>query len=139
MNEETEVILNIEENGFVVRYPDGLYKWNDSYDGYVVTTNKRQIKVGVQSGQCCCENYGYVCSEDDYKQFLNSTLLAVNVVDQAMNKKTDIDYYCGGIVFVDFETTNGLFQLAVYNSHNGYYGHTGLVLSDDVELYRECL
>jgi len=42
----------------------------------------------------------------------------------------------GGICFVDFITTNGTFQLAVYNSHNGYYGH-GIVVAIDEKIVHD--
>lgn len=43
------------------------------------------------------------------------------------------------IQFVDFVTSRGTFQLAVYNSHNGYYGHGIIVAKDDEILLNETL
>jgi hypothetical protein len=45
----------------------------------------------------------------------------------------------GGIQFVDFVTDKGVFQLAVYNAHNGYYGHGILVAKDDEILLNDTL
>ena len=38
----------------------------------------------------------------------------------------------GGVVFVNFDTSAGLFQLVAYNQHNGYYGHEVLVVSNEL-------
>ena len=48
-------------------------------------------------------------------------------------------FHFGGIQFVDFVTDRGTFQLAVYNSHNGYYGHGILVLKNDEVLLEDDL
>ena len=59
------------------------------------------------------------------------------LTDTALNTKMveakeDI-YETGGIQFVTFNTDRGAFQLAVYNAHNGYYGHEILIaFGDDV-------
>ena len=39
----------------------------------------------------------------------------------------------GGIQFVTFKTNKSVFQLAVYNCHNGYYGH-GIIVAKDEEI-----
>lgn len=130
-NNQKEIIISISDDGFV--YDD------NNYCGYTIVTNKRTIRIGVEDGQCCCEQYGYICSEDDTSQYIQSELLSVNVVDQALKKYYDISEYEGNAVFVDFETTNGLFQLVVYNNHNGYYGHRAIVVSDQKELYRDII
>lgn len=42
-------------------------------------------------------------------------------------------------IFVDIKTDCGTLQLAVYNSHNGYYGHEVLIRENNVEYLRENL
>lgn len=37
-------------------------------------------------------------------------------------------------MFVDIKTDKGVFQLTVYNSHNGYYGHSVVFLRDDFKI-----
>lgn len=70
--------------------------------------------------------------------------MEVKVTDTALNQKVltkmEEEYICNGsIQFVDFITNNGVFQLAVYNVHNGYYGHGILVAKDDEILLDSCL
>jgi len=108
-----ETILKIEE------LRDG------DYDGYKITTDKRTLDVAVDNGQCCCEYWGYMSSEDDLESFVGAALLRVESVDTALNAKTEPGELDEGTVyFVNFYTSRGMFQLAVYDSHNGYYGHT---------------
>jgi hypothetical protein len=108
-----------------------------SMDGYKVTTNEHTIHVLIDNGQSCCESWGYFASEDDLASFIATELREVNLTDTALHKEKveETGYYedGGGIQFVDFVTSQGTFQLAVYNAHNGYYGH-GIVVALDNDL-----
>ncbi|WMT42840.1 hypothetical protein RE628_11440 [Paenibacillus sp. D2_2] len=110
--------------------------FSDSFmDGYKVDTDNHTLYVLIDNGQCCSESWGYLSSEDDLNKYIGSTLTEVNLTDIALNQKR-VDYSgyykeAGGIQFVDFHTDSGVFQLAVYNGHNGYYGHGILIVKDD--------
>jgi len=113
-------------------------------DGYKVETDKHVIYVLIDNGQSCCESWGYFASEDDLNQFIGAELREINLTDTALNKEKveKSGYYdgdSGGIQFVDFVTDNGVFQLAVYNAHNGYYGHGILVAKDNDIILNETL
>lgn len=99
----------------------------DDMCGYVVTTTVGEIIVMIDDGQLCCEDWGYVSTPDDVSEFVGAELLKVEVVDDALNKKLLDDVYDACAIFVNFETSNGLFQLTIYNGHNGYYSHDVLV------------
>ena len=90
-----EIIKNITE-------VSNVYFGNewDTYDGYCIETDSRQLYFVISNGQCCCENWGYLSSEDDFGSFIGSELKNVYVTE-----------------------TRGLLQFAAYNEHNGYYGH----------------
>jgi hypothetical protein len=110
---------------------------HSSMDGYVVTTSNTKIMVLIDNGQSCCESWGYFSSDDDLSSFIGADLKEVNLTDVACKKEAveKSDYYEdeGGIQFVDFVTNRGVFQLAVYNAHNGYYGHgIAVVIGDEV-------
>src|SRR5260221_4368784 len=96
-----------------------------SMDGYKVITGEHTVQILIDNGQSCCENWGYIASEDDFAPFIGAELREVNLTDTALNKeKVEASGYYedgGGIQFVDFVTSQGVFQLAVYNAHNGYY------------------
>lgn len=118
----TEIITNIEEISD--------YKFDGSfyslYDGYKVTTDKRMLFVLVSNGQCWCENWGQVASDDSLNDYIGAELISVEEVDSSYN--TNVAEFaeggeCTESVFVNFNTNKGTFQLVVYNHHNGYYGH----------------
>lgn len=119
-----------------------LYGQSDM-DGYKVETDKHIFYVLIDNGQSCCESWGYLSSEDNFEQFIGAELFEVQLTDTALNQKAveNSEYYEeeGGIQFVDFKTSNGVFQLAVYNAHNGYYGHGILVAKDNEILLNETL
>lgn len=120
-----EKILKIEETSF------------DGKDGFVITTDQQEIKLGIDNGQSCCENWGYFMSEDDLSEFVGSNLISVKVVDTALKRRDEIeDLYEGDAMFVNIETSNGLLQFVAYNEHNGYYGHEACVISKQVK--EEC-
>lgn len=114
------------------------------YDGYKVVTDTNTYYVLISNGQECCESWGYMTSDDDLNDYIGANLQAVRLTDVALNQEVvkDSGYYdgeFGGIQFVDFVTDRGTFQLAVYNSHNGYYGHGILVLKNDEVLLEDDL
>jgi hypothetical protein len=130
MNSGLGTIKNIEE----------IY---EEMDGYKIETDKHTYLVLIDNGQSCCESWGYFASDDDLKQYIGSELCEVNLTDKALNtmalKESGFYDDCGGIQFVDFVTNKGTFQLAVYNAHNGYYGHGILVAKDDEIILNETL
>jgi hypothetical protein len=105
-----------------------------SMDGYKVTTKKNIILVLIDNDQSCCESWGYMSSEDDMQSFVGANLRDVVLTDTALKSLSvdeNLKYLdCGGVQFVNFETSRGTLQLAVYNAHNGYYGH-GIIVAID--------
>lgn len=128
-----EKIISIsDERNFKI--PDGD-KWQD-YEGFIIETDKQKIYVGISNHSGCCESWGHVHSEDSLEQFVGAGLKSIAVIDTDRNAKALErigDVYDGGMMFVNFETSEGLFQLAVYNSHNGYYGHQAKVHSEQLK------
>jgi hypothetical protein len=117
---------------------------NASMDGYKVTTDKTEILVLIDNGQSCCESWGYMASEDDLSAYIGAELQRVLVTDTALNREAVersgfYDGECSNIQFVDFETSKGVFQLAVYNAHNGYYGHGIVVAIGDDIIHQDTL
>jgi hypothetical protein len=116
-----------------------------SYDGYEVVTTGHRYLILIDNGQCCCESWGYLISEDDYKKYIGKELLSVELTDTALNNTVveNSDYYEGsgsGIQFVDFKMTDGsVLQFAVYNDHNGYYGHPIIIAKDDDIILQDTL
>lgn len=124
-----EKILSITESTF------NLGKYSD-YEGYLIETNKQVIKFGIQNHQSCCENWGYFSSEDGFEEFIGADLLDIETVDTVLKieKLESEDVNVEDCMFVNFKTSNGLLQFAVYNSHNGYYGHVVKLISEQLTL-----
>ena len=118
-----ETILKIEETTF------------DRKDGFIITTTEQEIKLGIDNGQSCCENWGYFMSEDDFSDFIGALLVDVKITDTLLRPNDEFDVnnmYEGDVMFVNVETSNGLLQFVAYNEHNGYYGHEACVISKQV-------
>ena len=128
----------------LIQMLDGLAWGVRSMDGYKVTTDKHTFHVLIDNGQSCCERWGYLSSEDNFSWFIGRDLIEVKLTDVALNhsRVDNSGYYVGcdgGIQFVDFVTSQGILQLAVYNAHNGYYGHGILVAKDEETLLSDTL
>lgn len=132
-----EKILSITDSSDF-KIPGGDWQ---SYEGWIVETDRQKIFIGVSNRSCCCESWGHVISEDDTKAYIGAELLGVDVVDKALNHKVLEgvgDTYDGNTMFVNLATSEGLLQFAVYNSHNGYYSHDARVHSTQLQ-HTECL
>ena len=111
---------------------DGHY---GEFDGFEVKTEVDSYKVLIENGQSCCESWGYFDTNDNKDDFLGAMLLDVRTTDTILNSKRletlEVSVEISECMFVDFITNRGTFQLAVYNSHNGYYGHSVLLLKNN--------
>lgn len=131
-----EKILRIEETNFKTKEGD----WR-GYDGYQIITDQQTIKIGISNEQCCCENFGCIITNDEIKEFIGAELFGISITDTALNNKNieELEYLdCGGAMFVNLETSEGLLQFVAYNSHNGYYGHEAVLVSKQLN-YEEGL
>lgn len=128
-----EVIAKIEE---ISNYRDENVRYGA--DGYAITTNKQMIRLLIDNDQDCCEQWGYLMSEDDLSKFIGSSLLDITITDTALSTiqfeqylgPEDMD--AGGMMFVNINTDRGLLQFVAYNAHNGYYGHEAHVISEQL-------
>ena len=121
-----EKILSIKESYFKT-----TDEWN-TYDGYEIVTDSQTIKIGISNHQSCCENFGCIITNDEIKEFIGSELKSLAIVNNVLNNKKidELEYLdCGGAMFVNLETSEGLLQFVAYNAHNGYYGHEAVLIS----------
>lgn len=142
---KTETILAIEETEREFdELPDTTYKV--PYQGYKITTDRQEILLLIEADQQCCEVWGYLMSEDNLDEFVGATLLGLRVINTdgktASEIKPDEDYRdddfddsdgrFDNAMFVNIETDRGTLQFTAYNEHNGYYGHTARVVSQQL-------
>lgn len=109
--------------------------------GYIVTTSSKTIKMVISNDQDCCEEFGYMMSEDNVSRYIGANFLGIDIVDTDYEKYSLFEKVQKGLwrdekeddnedgrityaVFVDIKTNVGVLQFVLYNNHNGYYGHT---------------
>jgi len=132
-----EIILRINEDcSFKKDKDDG----ND-YEGFIITTDKQDIKIGISRDQCCCETFGYFASEDDFSDFIGAEIIDITLTDTELKtdlcKKNDVETEYmdeGELMFVNINTNKGTLQFVAYNMHNGYYGHNAIVISEQLKI-----
>lgn len=141
------IITEIEElEGYQLRpsmSPTAAF-WRS--EGFRVRTDQHELLVLIDDSQWCCESWGYIHSTDDLQEFIGAELSTIRLTDTALNA-TIIDRHGqgeygfdgGGIQFIDLDTSKGKLQLAVYNAHNGYYGHGIVVALDELPLAEDTL
>lgn len=113
-------------------------------DGYSIKTDKHEWYILIDNGQSCCESWGYITSDDNFDKYTGKELVEVKLTDKELNSKMlegfEYGFDAGGIQFVDFKFSDGdVLQFAVYNGHNGYYGHDILVTKDNKILLNEVI
>tara|TARA_R110002096_G_C14020822_1_gene670012 strand:- start:44 stop:430 length:387 start_codon:yes stop_codon:yes gene_type:complete len=118
-----ERILTIEEKDFKLP-SDG-----SGNSGFIITTDAQQILLYIDNGQSCCEEWGYLMSQDDFTDFIGAVVLSVTAVDEALGTYEVPEIYEGGMMFINIETSKGTLQFTAYNDHNGYYSHGAGVVS----------
>lgn len=110
------------------------------YEGFVITLeDDSQIKMGIDNSQNCCENWGYLISEDDLTQFVGAEYYGIEAVGQALEHVEVKNVYEGGVMFINIKTSEGVLQFVAYNEHNGYYSHDAVVIENGTVTHSESL
>ncbi len=111
-------------------------------EGFIVHTNVRKIFIFIDNSSQCCEQWGHLSlNKEDLAYYVGAELLGLSVVEPETYEQQEIlelvsqygdDF---SAAFVDIRTSKGTLQLAVYNVHNGYYGHRVLVKDSTGEIF----
>jgi hypothetical protein len=67
-------------------------------------------------------------------------LIGISITDLVLNNNEIFELehlQCGGAMFVNLETSEGILQFVAYNSHNGGYGHDAVLISKQKEITEE--
>jgi hypothetical protein len=102
---------------------------------------KQQILLLIADdavGGSCCENSGYLLSEDNIESFIGALFYSISVTNEKL-ETTVLDFLDDNeghdrsvqTIFVNIDTSKGLLQFTAYNEHNGYYGHRVIIRSKD--------
>lgn len=134
-----EHIIAIDDGSFTISTNKNnnkqKYTYTNYYDGFTIQTDTQTIKLGIDNGQSCCENWGYFMSNDNVNEFIDADFLGIEIVDSALNPvkfKEEVRLYEGDAMFVNINTSKGVLQFVAYNEHNGYYSHEAVVISRDL-------
>jgi len=101
-------------------------------NGFVIRTELGPaVTILISNDQSCCENWGYVASEDDFEDFIGAELIDVSTVSSDLKVVEVDDVSEGDMMFVNVETSEGMLQFVLYNEHNGYYSHYAQVAVGD--------
>lgn len=122
-------LLKIEE---LYNYPIEENNYTSYYDGYKIETSKENIYLLISNYSKCCEHYGYICNEDydDLSYYYGSKIVDIDCIEKgtynpilklADLEESDIDVLDCAFINIKFEQST--LQFAVYNNHNGWYGH----------------
>lgn len=124
----------------------GMLSGHTSMEGFKIRTTDHELLVLIDDQSSCCETWGHVHSADDVSYYVGAELLGVRLTDTALNQiivdrhgHSEYGFDGGGVQFVDLDTSKGKLQLAVYNAHNGYYGHGIVVALDKKPLAEDTL
>lgn len=95
----------------------------DEFSGLYIDTDKGAIKLIISNSQCCCEEFGGLFFEtpDSVDKFIGATIVSVEDINVIRDEDFSLD--CGDETQLKITTSKGILQYAIYNSHNGYYGH----------------
>lgn len=119
-------ILSIKEDTIIAN-SDGYDSW---YEGLIIETDKGIIKLIITNGQCCCEHWGTLFFEtpDDISQFIGAEIIQIEDINIKREEFIDNETQ------LRITTDKGIIQYAIYNEHDGYYGHgTILQVFDYIE------
>lgn len=116
----------------------------EEFSGFIITTNKQVIKLGISAYPVCCEKYGYLVTNDTLKSFLNSTILSIDLVDtelvagklESVCPKDEFKIYYN-TMFINISTDVGTLQFTAYNHHDGDYGHKSVLVSKELSAEKE--
>jgi len=114
------------------------------YDGYLIETDTTKFLILIENGQSCCEDWGYFSCDDNFEEYIGKEIREIVLTDTELKNKTleeKLNYVDKNQVqFVTFKFTDGEeLQFTVYNSHNGYYGHSILVAENEEILLSDTL
>ena len=112
-------------------------------EGYKIETDKHTFYILIDNQSSCCENWGHIVSDEDFSKYNGKEVIEVRLTDTALNNKMLEDTESldeGGVQFVTLIfSDNSALQFAVYNAHNGYYGHSVVVARDNKIIINDCL
>lgn len=104
--------------------------------------NDKSLVFGISTGQDCCEEWGYISQVDneDVTNYIGAKIRSIEIVDHYVSTQLEEIGVCEtDCYFLNVMTTKGELNFAVYNIHNGYYGHRVTMKYDNKEMFSKFL
>ncbi len=101
---------------------------DEGFDGYqIVLSDKTVWFLGIANGSQCCERWGYFSPQDDLSYYIGAEFQGLFFTTYGQDRielpPDVVSMDAGDVAFVSIMTSLGVLNLAVYNAHNGSYGH----------------
>ena len=102
------------------------YKSSKKFDGFKIETEDEELYFVIERCQNCCECWGYLSTPENLENYIGAEYLGYEekvcklLVEQVKEDCVVEDE----MQFLNVNTSKGVIDFAVYNSHNGYYSHT---------------
>lgn len=124
----------------IISITETSFGTGDKYDGFVILLDDDStVRMGIENGQCCCENWGYLMSEDSTSAFIGAKLLHTSVTDAELKHYDVESVYDGSAMFINIDTSAGRLQFVAYNEHNGYYSHDAVLIENGTVTHKAYL
>ena len=132
--------MEIEHEHEVIKYIEYFDERN--WEGYRIKLIGKTIEVRISNEPQCCELWGVIASSDDLNNVYGWHLYSIDVVKDLGKDNKNIlisnipqkDGEETEVCFVNLNTNHGIIQFALYNSHNGFYGHDVCISSYKEEI-----
>lgn len=103
--------------------------------------NDKSLVFGISNDQDCCEEWVYSqVDNEDVTNYIGAKIRSIEIVDHYVSTQLEEIGVCEtDCYFLNVMTTKGELNFAVYNIHNGYYGHRVTMKYDNKEMFSKFL
>lgn len=117
--------------------------FHEELDGVKIDfDNDKSLVFGISHDQDCCEEWVYNSQVDneDVSNYIGAKIHSIEIVDYYVSTQLEEIGACEtDCYFLNVMTTKGELNFAVYNIHNGYYGHRVTMKYDNNEMFSKFL
>lgn len=104
--------------------------------------NDKSLIFGISNDQDCYEEWVYISQfdDEDVANHIGAKIRSIEIVDHYVSTQLEEIGACEtDCYFLNVMTTKGELNFAVYNIHNGYYGHRVTMKYDNKEMFSKFL
>ena len=108
---------------------------NGPLGGLKIETDRGNIILVIEEFQDCCEVWGstFLETPDDLSKYIGAKILSISDTNDSFTDTFTDEDHEPRETQLKIATNKGVLQYAVYNNHNGYYGHATFLQVFDLE------